>query len=51
MLIGDLGLYAIEDENIRELIRRLMNMIENQSVELRKLKEENQQLRDAVNRL
>jgi len=51
MMLDNLDQNAIQDENARELIRRLMNIIENQAVELRKLKEENQRLRDEVNRL
>ena len=50
-MLDNLDLNAIQDENARELIRRLINIIENQAVELRKLKEENQRLRDEVNRL
>ena len=50
-MLDNHDLNAIQDENARELIRRLMNIIENQAVELRKLKEENQRLRDEVNRL
>ena len=42
MMLDNLDLNAIQGENVWELIRRLMNIIENQAVELRKLKEENQ---------
>ena len=51
MMLDNLDQNVIQDENAQELIRRLMNIIENQAVELRKLKKENQRLRDEVNRL
>ena len=44
-------LNAIEDENARRLIERLMNIVEKQSEELRELKAENQRLRDEINRM
>ena len=50
-MLDNLDQNVIQDENAQELIRRLMNIIENQAVELRKLKKENQRLRDEVNRL
>ena len=50
-MFEDLELNAIEDKNAREFIRRLMNMVENLSIENRELKEENQRLRDEINRL
>ncbi len=51
MMLDDLELNAIQDENARELIRRLMNIIEKQAAELREVKAENQLLRDENNRL
>ena len=51
MMFDDIQLDAIQDENARELIKRLLNMIEQLSAEVRELRVENQQLRDAVNRL
>ena len=51
MMFEDLELNAIEDENTREFIRRLMNMVETLSIENRELKEENQRLRDEINRM
>lgn len=50
-MIEDLELNGIEDENTREIIRRLMNMVETLSIENRDLKEENQRLRDEINRM
>ena len=50
-MFEDLELNAIEDENTREFIRRLMNMVETLSIENRELKEENQRLRDEINRM
>jgi hypothetical protein len=44
-------LNAIQDENARELVKRLLNMIEQLSAEVRDLRVENQRLRDEVNRL
>ena len=51
MMFEDLELNAIEDENTREFIRRLMNIVETLSIENRELKEENQRLRDEINRM
>jgi peptidoglycan hydrolase CwlO-like protein len=50
-MIDDLDLNAIQDKNAREVIMRLLNMIEQLSAELREVKEENQRLRDEINRL
>ena len=50
-MIDDLDLNAIQDKNAREVILRLLNMIEQLSAELREVKEENQRLRDENNRL
>ena len=51
MMLEDHELNAIQDENARELIRRLMNIVEKQAAELREVKAENQLLRDENNRL
>lgn len=50
-MIEDLDLSKIEDENARELIKRLLNLIEKQAADLRDLQAENQRLRDEINRL
>ena len=50
-MLEDLELNTIQDENARELIRRLMNIVEKQAEEMREVKAENQRLRDEVNRL
>jgi chromosome segregation ATPase len=44
-------LNAIQEENARELVKRLLNMVEQLSREVRELRVENQGLRDEVNRL
>jgi hypothetical protein len=50
-MLDDLDLNAIQDENARELIRRLLNLIEQLSTDLRETQAENQRLRDEINRL
>ena len=50
-MFEEIELNAIQDENARELIKRLLNMIEQLSAEVRDLRAENQRLRDEVNRL
>ena len=51
MLLEKLELKAIQDENARELIRQLLNLVENLTADLRDAQIENQRLRDEVNRL
>jgi hypothetical protein len=51
MLLDNLDLNAIQDENARELIRKLLNLVEKLSADLRDSQVENQHLRDEVNRL
>ena len=51
MLLDNLDLNAIQDENARELIRRLLNLVEKLSADLRDAQAEIQRLRDEVNRL
>lgn len=46
-----INLDSIQDEKIKETIRDLFNLIEAQATTIRKLQEENQQLRDEINRL
>lgn len=50
-MIEGIDLNAIQDENARQLIRRLLNLIEKLSADLRDLQAENQALRDENNRL
>jgi hypothetical protein len=50
-MLDNLDLNAIKDENTRELIRQLLNLVENLSADLRDAQVENQRLRDEVNRL
>ena len=50
-MLDDLQLDQIADPQVREVIRRLMNLVEQLSAENRQLREENQQLRDENNRL
>jgi hypothetical protein len=50
-MFDDIELNAIQEENARELVKRLLNMVEQLSRETRELRVENQRLRDEVNRL
>ena len=50
-MFEDLDLNAIQEENARELVKRLLNTIEQLSAEVRELRVENQRLRDANNHL
>ena len=50
-MFEDLELDAIREENTRELVKRLLNVIEELSGELREARAESQRLRDEVNRL
>jgi hypothetical protein len=50
-MFDDIDLSAIQDENARQLILRLLNLIEKLSADLRDAQEENQRLRDEINRL
>ena len=50
-MFEDIELNAIQEENARELVKRLLNMVEQLSRETRELRVENQRLRDEVNRL
>ena len=51
MMLDKIDLNAIQDENTRELIRQLLNLVEKLSADLRDSQIENQQLRDEINRL
>lgn len=50
-MLDNLDLNAIQDENARELIRQLLNLVEKLTEDVRDLQVENQRLRDEVNRL
>lgn len=50
-MFKDIELNAIQEENARELVKRLLNMVEQLSREVRELRAENQRLRDENNRL
>ncbi|RPI71695.1 MAG: hypothetical protein EHM38_03430 [Geobacteraceae bacterium] len=50
-MFDDIDLSRIQDENARELIVRLLNLIEKLSADLREAQVEIQRLRDEVNRL
>jgi hypothetical protein len=51
MKLENVDLNAIKDENARELIRQLLNLVEKLSADLRDAQAEIQRLRDEVNRL
>jgi len=50
-MLDNLDLNAIQDENARELIRRLLNLIEQLSADRRDAPAEIQRVRDEINRL
>lgn len=50
-MFDDLDLTAIQDENARQLIHRLLNLIEKLTADLRDAQAEIQRLRDEINRL
>lgn len=50
-MIEGIDLKGIEEKSARDLIQRLMNLIEQQAVDLREAREEIQRLRDEINRL
>jgi len=50
-MIDDIDLSRIQDVNARELVARLLNLVEKLSADLRDAQMENQRLRDEVNRL
>lgn len=50
-MLDDLDLSSITDERTRELIVRLLNLIETQAADLRAAQAENQRLRDELNHL
>jgi len=50
-MFEEIDLSNIQDENARQLIARLLNLIEALSADLRDAQAENQRLRDEINRL
>jgi hypothetical protein len=50
-MFEDLDPNTIQEENVRELVKRLLNVIEGLSADLREARAEIQRLRDEVNRL
>jgi len=50
-MLDDLDLHSIVDEQARELVRRLLNVLEDVMADLRVAQAENQRLRDEINRL
>jgi hypothetical protein len=50
-MLDDLNLSGIQDEHARALLVRLLNLIEDLSADLRAAQDENQRLRDEINRL
>jgi regulator of replication initiation timing len=50
-MFEDIDLNAIQEENARELVKRLLNTIEQLSGAVQELRAENQRLRDENNRL
>ncbi len=50
-MLEDLDLHSIIDEQARELVRRLLNVLEDVMADLRVAQAENQRLRDEINRL
>jgi hypothetical protein len=50
-MLNDIDLSSIQEENARELVGRLLNIIETLSADLREAQAENQRLRDEINRL
>lgn len=50
-MLDDVNLSKIQDENARELIIRLLNLVEKQATDMRDAQNEIQRLRDEVNRL
>jgi hypothetical protein len=51
MMIDDIDLSRIQGENVRELVERLLNLVEKLSADLRDAQVEMQRLRDEINRL
>jgi len=50
-MLEDLDLHSIVDEQARELVRRLLNVLEDVMADLRAAQAANQRLRDEINRL
>src|SRR5438128_12189006 len=50
-MLEDLDLHSIADDRARELVRQLLNLLEDVMTDLRAAQAENQRLRDEINRL
>ncbi len=50
-MLEDLDLHSIADEQARELVRQLLNLLEDVRTDLRAAQAANQRLRDEINRL
>ena len=50
-MLEDLDLHSIADDRARELVRQLLNLLEDVMADLRVAQAENQRLRDEINRL
>src|SRR2546426_10499765 len=50
-MLEDLDLHSIADDRARELVRQLLNLLEDVMAALRVAQAENQRLRDEINRL
>ena len=50
-MLEDLDLNSIADDRARELVRQLLNLLEDVMTDLRVAQAENQRLRDEINRL
>ena len=50
-MLEDLDLHSIADDRARELVRQLLNLLEDVMTDLRVAQAENQRLRDEINRL
>src|ERR1700694_4115078 len=50
-MLEDLDLHSIADERTRELVKRLLNVLEDVMADLRASQAANQRLRDEINRL
>jgi hypothetical protein len=50
-MLEDFDLSSIADERARELVQRLLNVLEGVMADLRAAQAENQRLRDEINRL
>ena len=50
-MLADLDVSSITDERVRELVRQLLNLLEDVRADLRAAQAENQRLHDEIHRL